>query len=94
MADKQGRKWQITINNPQDKGLDHDAIKLALDDLRSLDYYCVADEIGLETQTPHTHLFIVCRSPVTFARLHFSGLIWRFCHNAITVDSRHSKKIK
>ena len=25
MADKQGRKWQITINNPQDKGLDHDA---------------------------------------------------------------------
>ena len=42
MADKQGRKWQITINNPQDKGLDHDAIKLALDDLRSLDYYCVA----------------------------------------------------
>ena len=69
MTDKQGRKWQITINNPQDKGLDHDAIKLALDDLRSLDYYCVADEIGLETQTPHTHLFIVCRSPVTFARL-------------------------
>ena len=44
MADKQGRKWQITINNPQDKGLDHDTIKLALDDLRSLDYYCVADE--------------------------------------------------
>ena len=47
MADKQGRKWQITINNPQDKGLDHDAIKLALDDLRSLDYFCMADEIGL-----------------------------------------------
>ena len=47
MADKQGRKWQITINNPQDKGLDHDTIKLALDDLRSLDYYCMADEIGL-----------------------------------------------
>ena len=59
MADKQGRKWQITINNPQDKGLDHDAIKLALDDLRSLDYYCMADEVGLETHTPHTHLFIV-----------------------------------
>ena len=69
MADRQGRKWQLTINNPQDKGLDHDAIKLALDDLRSLDYYCMADEIGLETHTPHTHLFIVCRSPVTFSRL-------------------------
>ena len=69
MADKQGRKWQITINNPQDKGLDHDAIKLALDDLRSLDYFCMADEIGLETQTPHIHLFIVCRSPITFSRL-------------------------
>lgn len=69
MADRQGRKWQLTINNPQDKGLDHDAIKLALDDLRSLDYYCMADEIGLETHTPHTHLFIVCRSPVKFSRL-------------------------
>lgn len=69
MTDKQGRKWQITINNPQDKGLDHDAISWLWMICGSLDYYCMADEVGLETHTPHTHLFIVCRSPVTFSRL-------------------------
>ena len=69
MADKQGRKWQLTINNPQDKGLNHRTLRLILDDLRSLEYFCMADEIGLETHTPHTHLFIVCRSPVKFSRL-------------------------
>ena len=69
MADKQGRKWQLTINNPQDKGLDHRTLRLILDDLRSLEYFCMADEIGLETQTFHTHIFIVTRSPVRFSRL-------------------------
>ena len=28
--DTQSRKYQLTINNPADKGLDHDAIKKAL----------------------------------------------------------------
>lgn len=38
MADKQSRKWQLTINNPQDKGLDHDALKKALEEFKSLVY--------------------------------------------------------
>ncbi len=67
--DKQSRKYQLTINNPQDKGLDHEAIKEKLKQLTACSYFCMADEIGLETQTPHTHLFITLRNSTRFSRL-------------------------
>ena len=34
--DTQSRKWQITINNPQEKGLNHEQLKLILNDFKSL----------------------------------------------------------
>ena len=67
MAERQSRKWQLTLNNPQDKGLDHDAIKKALEQFKSRTYWCMSDEIGLETQTPHTHIFIMLNSPAKFS---------------------------
>ncbi len=67
MADRQARKWQVTVNNPADKGLDHDAIKKALEEFKSLVYWCMGDEIGLDTHTPHTHLFMVLKSPAKFS---------------------------
>ena len=63
--DIQSRKWQVTINNPADRGLTHELIMAKI---KSVKYYCMADEIGLETQTPHTHIFIYC------SRLRFSTL--------------------
>lgn len=69
MADKQSRKYQLTINNPADKGLDHEAIKKALEQLTACSYYCMADEIGLETQTQHTHVFVVLRNSTRFSRI-------------------------
>lgn len=65
--DTKSRKWQLTINNPQDKGLDHDAIKRLLDLFKSCLYWCMADEIGLEAQTPHTHIFLYLKYPVLFS---------------------------
>ena len=67
MADKQARKWQLTINNPQDKGLEHDAIKKALEQFKSCVYWCMADEVGLDTHTPHTHLFFCLKTPGKFS---------------------------
>lgn len=67
IADTQSRKWQLTINNPADKGLDHEHLKLALNKFKGLAFYCMADEVGLETQTPHTHIFMVLRSPAMFS---------------------------
>lgn len=67
MADKQARKWQLTINNPQDKGLEHDAIKKALEQFKSCVYWCMSDEVGLDTHTPHTHLFFCLKTPGKFS---------------------------
>jgi|GluameStandDraft_1065615.scaffolds.fasta_scaffold04319_8 hypothetical protein len=66
MADKQSRKWQLTINNPAEKGLDHEAIKNVLEQFKSCVYWCMADEVGLDTRTPHTHLFFCLKSPAKF----------------------------
>ena len=67
--DTQSRKYQLTINNPQEHGLDHEAVKKAREQLTALEYYCLADEIGLETQTPHTHVFVVLRNSTRFSRI-------------------------
>lgn len=69
MADTQSRKWQLTINHPEDKDLVHDEIKRRLAQLKSAVYWCMADEVGLETQTPHTHLYVQLRSPARFSRI-------------------------
>ena len=69
MADTQSRKYQLTINNPADKALSYDALKAKLAQLKSSIYWCMADEIGLEAQTPHTHIFIQMRSPARFSRI-------------------------
>lgn len=64
-ADTQSRKWQLTINNPS---LTHEEIKAKLGELTYL-YWCLADEVGLETRTPHIHIFIMLKSPARFSRI-------------------------
>ena len=61
---KSSRKYQLTINNPIDKGYNHDTIKLVLNEF-SLVYWCMCDEIGNEG-TYHTHLFFIAKSGVMF----------------------------
>lgn len=63
--DPQCRKFQLTINNPIEKGATHESIKNALQKLKSIVYYCLADEVG-ENNTPHTHIYFCCSSPVRF----------------------------
>lgn len=69
--DTQSRKWQITINNPCDKGFDHEYIKSQLNDFKSLKYYCMADEKG---ETLHSHVYAVFSNPVRFSSVknHFN----------------------
>jgi len=67
--DPGGRKWSITINNPIEHGFDHERIRIGLGELKSIIYWCMADEQGAEEQTPHTHVFIVCSSAVLFSTL-------------------------
>lgn len=67
--DSQSRKWQFTINNPIEKGLSREKIKEELGKLKSVVYWCAADEIGTEKNTLHTHIFIACSAPVRFSTL-------------------------
>lgn len=66
--DSQSRKWQVTLNNPAEKGMTHEAIIEKIQEIKSIKYFCMADEIGLETHTPHTHIFLYC------SRLRFSTI--------------------
>ncbi|NCB50251.1 MAG: replication protein [Clostridia bacterium] len=62
----QSRKWQITINNPVEKGFDHDRIKQEMSEFKALRYYCMVDEMG---ETYHTHVYAVFNSPVRFSTM-------------------------
>ena len=75
MLDKtQSRKWQITLNNPVDKGFTHENIKNILTEFKSLLYWCMSDETA-KTGTAHTHVYFVCSGGVRFDSLksRFSG---------------------
>lgn len=66
--DLQARKFQLTINNPAEKGLSHEKIKSVLLGFKSIVYFCLADEIG-QNHTPHTHVYAVFSSAVRFSTM-------------------------
>ena len=68
MSDTQSRKWQITINNPTEKGLTHEALKEILAGMKSVIFWCMADEIG-ENGTYHTHLYLQGRGGINFSTI-------------------------
>lgn len=69
MGDIQSRKWQVTINNPIERGFAHDSIKSILQKFKGCVYWCMSDEIGKETGTYHTHIFICCSGAVRFSTM-------------------------
>jgi Putative viral replication protein. len=66
--DTQSRKWQLTINNPADKGYSHEVLKEKASFLKSLVYWCLSDEIG-ENKTYHIHFYLAFSSAVRFSTL-------------------------
>lgn len=69
MKDTQSRKWQITLNFKSKKQIDHTIIKKELSEIKPIQYYCMADELGLKERTPHIHIFIACSSPIRFSTI-------------------------
>lgn len=63
------RKWMLTINNPVEHGFRHDNIRTILSELKSIIYWCMADEIGANG-TYHTHIFICGRNAIMFDTVH------------------------
>lgn len=73
--DVRSRKWQVTINNPVEKGFTHERIKEVVQMYKGCTFWCMADEVGNDTGTYHTHVFINCASAVKFStmRKRFEG---------------------
>ena len=71
----QGRKWQLTFNNPADSGFSHERIVELLGNFASVLYYCLCDEVGGEG-TYHTHLY------VCFKTSRYHTTIDKFFHGA------------
>lgn len=63
------RKWLLTINNPVEKGYTHDKLIEIMEQFKGVTYYCMSDEIGLETKTYHTHLFMYAPNGVRFSTI-------------------------
>lgn len=66
--DTQARAWQITINNPVEKNMEHEKIKEILTAVPSMVYWCMCDEVGAEG-TYHCHIYCKTRNPILFSTL-------------------------
>ena len=69
MRDTQSRKYIITINNFLEHGYTREIIREKIKALKSLVYFCAAEEKGLETGTHHIHIYIVFSSGVRFSTM-------------------------
>ena len=67
--DNRSRKCLLTFNNPIEHGYTHEHIRKLLEETKQCIYWCMSDEIGLETKTFHTHVYIACSSAVRFSVL-------------------------
>lgn len=64
-ARKQSRKWNLTINEPIEKGWSHEKLNNTLQEIASMVYFCMGDEVG-ENETFHTHIYFVTKNPKPF----------------------------
>ena len=67
--DNRSRKCLLTFNNPIEHGYTHEHIRELLKETKQCIYWCMSDEIGLETKTFHTHVYMACSSAVRFSVL-------------------------
>lgn len=67
MMDTQSRSYQITINNPSDKGFTDERIKQIIIKIRTT-FACYAHEIG-ENGTPHVHIYLLFPTPRRFSTI-------------------------
>jgi hypothetical protein len=58
--DRQCKAFFLTLNNPLDYGYSHEHItEIIHDKFKHILYWCMCDEQGLNTQTYHTHIYIL-----------------------------------
>lgn len=61
-------KYLLTINNPLDHGITRESLRNDLLRLSPI-YFCISDEIGGETHTPHVHVYVVFENARRWQRI-------------------------
>lgn len=89
----QSRKWQITINNPIEKGYSHEKIIDIVSNFKSVIYFCMSDEIG-ENGTYHTHIFLCSKSGIRFSTIkkNFEGGHFEMCRGTASENKDYVAK--
>ena len=65
IIDSQSYSYQLTINDPIEKGYSHEKIiETIRNNFKTITYFCMADEKG---SMFHTHIFVVFTSRVRFS---------------------------
>ena len=79
-SNSRSRKWQVTINNPLEKGYTHERIMDVMGQYKNCIYWCMSDETG-EEGTFHTHIYLHCTSGVLFSTMlnRFGGGHFEMC---------------
>lgn len=68
--DTQALAYILTCNNPADKGYPtHEPIIEKIHAIPKIDYFCLCDEIGLEKQTPHIHIYFHAKQGIRHSTL-------------------------
>lgn len=92
IIDKQSYMYQLTINNPIEKGYTHEHIKSKIiDNFKTITYFCMADEKGA---TFHTHIFLVFTSRVRWSMIkrYFSEAHIEACKGTVSDNILYIKK--
>ena len=92
IRDSQSFMYQLTINNPKEKGWTHEHIlKVLRENFKTLTYICVADEQG---SCYHTHIFVVFASRVRFSMVkrYFEEAHIEKCKGSVSDNVNYVKK--
>ncbi len=90
--DTQCNKYQLTINNPIEKGYTHEHIKeIIVTNFQTVLYFCMADEEG---SCSHTHVFLLLNSRVRFSMVkrYFPDAHIEACRGSISDNVNYVKK--
>lgn len=92
IIDSQSYSYQLTINDPIDKGYSHEKIiENIRNNFKTITYFCMADEEG---SMYHTHIFVVFTSRVRFSTIkrHFPEAHIEKCNGSVTDNVNYIKK--
>lgn len=87
--------FHLTINNPFNHGYDHKKItETLIMNFPTVKFFCMADEIGTKTATPHIHIYVCFGSRVRLSTIKksFPEAHIQVAHGSVTDNITYIKK--